>query len=93
MSDQIEIPELIETWKIAQAMRWPSKKMTNFLREAGMATRPCQHNYLVFREDLEATMPRVYRIFVDRYRAGEISTKRHRAPRRIELCGKTSAEE
>jgi hypothetical protein len=93
MSDLIKIPELIETWKIAQAMNWPSKKMTCFLREAGMATRPCKHNFLVFREDLEATMPRIYRIFVDKYRAGEIATKRRRPPRRIELCGKTSADE
>lgn len=88
MNDQIQIPELIETWKIAQALGWPTTKTTAFLRDAGLATKVCKRNHLVFREDLEAIMPRVYRIFVDKYRAGGISTKRHRRPRVVEFCAR-----
>jgi hypothetical protein len=84
----IQIPELIETWKIAQAMHWPTAKMTAFLRDTGVATRPtgCKRNFIVIREDFEATMPRIYAIFVRKYTAGEIGTKRRRVPKATDEC-------
>lgn len=84
----MRIPELIETWKIARAIGWPTEKTRLFLEEAGIATRPagCKHNFIVIREDFEVAMPRIYEIFVRKYEAGEISTKRHRGRRVKESC-------
>ena len=82
----IKIPEIIETWKIAQAIGWGTGKTTKMLRDEGLATRLGKRNHVVMRADFAATMPAVYRIFVDKFTAGEISTKRRRTKRVVEMC-------
>jgi len=76
------IPELIEVWKIAQAIGWPTEKTRRFLRGEDMAITVGNGRAYVLRGAFEATMPTIYRIFVSKYLAGQISSKHRRGPRK-----------
>lgn len=73
------IPELIETAKVARAIGWTTDKTTRFLTRLGVASRVKGYrDTLVCREQFEATMPQIYRLFVTKYESGELSSKRGR---------------
>lgn len=73
----MKIPELIEVWKIARAIGWPTKKTRLFFYDAGLANKVGTHREaLVVRADFESTMPVVYAIFVKAYAAGSLLSSR-----------------
>jgi hypothetical protein len=75
----IKIPELIETWRIARAIGWSTRKTTKFFCDAGLAEHVIGHaEHMVVRSDFEATMPVVYRIFVREYESGRLVSNRGR---------------
>jgi hypothetical protein len=79
------IPELIEVWKIARAIGWPTKKTRLFLYDAGLAQRIGLHREaLVVRSDFQGTMPVVYEIFAKAYSSGKLLSRRggRRGPNR-----------
>lgn len=71
------IPELIETWKIARAIGWPSQKTLAFLRDNELeVVSGKRKNKVVFRSEFEARMPQVYRLFVEKWSNGELTSRR-----------------
>lgn len=67
----VRIPELIEVPKVARAIGWPSRKMRRFLLDNGMSFQSdVGKGHLIFRDEFEAKLPKVYRIFVDKYASG-----------------------
>jgi hypothetical protein len=71
------IPELIEVSKIAKAIGWPSVKTRVFLRDSGMSFQVSKRKeYVIFRDEFECKMPKVYKIFVDKYLSGCLITYR-----------------
>jgi hypothetical protein len=80
----VKIPELIETWRIARAIGWNTRKTTKFFASAGLAEHVIGHvEHMVVRSDFEATMPVVYRIFVREYEAGKLTSNRGRWSREL----------
>lgn len=83
------IPELIEVWRIARAIGWPTKKTRLFLYDAGLAQRIGLHReVMVIRSDFLAMMPVVYGIFAKAYMRGDLVSRRGRWSRE----GKTSQD-
>jgi hypothetical protein len=77
----VQIPELIETNMVARVIGWTTRKTTKFLLQTGMAFRPDGwRDAMVVRETLEAQMPSIYKLFVQKYTAGELLSKRGRRP-------------
>lgn len=76
------IPEIIEVWKIAQAIGWTTEKTRRFLRGENMAMTVGNGRAYVMRSVFETTMPTVYRIFVSKYLTGQISSRHRRGPRK-----------
>jgi hypothetical protein len=73
----VEIPELIEVWKIARAIGWPTKKTRLFLYDAGLAQKVGAHReVLVVRADFQASMPVVYEIYLKAHIAGKLLSSR-----------------
>lgn len=73
----IQIPELIETWRIARTIGWSTKKTTTFLAKQGLAGKvKGWRDTMVIRTQFEATMPHIYRLFVEKYEAGELCSRR-----------------
>lgn len=67
----VRIPELIEVSKVAKAVGWPSRKMRRFLSDNEMSFQSNKlKGHLIFRDEFEAKLPKVYRIFVEKYSAG-----------------------
>jgi hypothetical protein len=72
-----EIPELIEVHLIAKVIHWTTDKTRRFFTKTGMAGRiPGWRDSMVVRAHFQATMPQIYRLFTERYSAGELVSKR-----------------
>lgn len=75
----IEIPELIETQLVAKTIHWTTAKTTRFFMRLGIAGRfKGWRDAMIVRSHFEATMPHIYRLFVEQYTAGKLVSKRGR---------------
>jgi hypothetical protein len=67
------IPELLEVSKIAKAIGWPTRKMRRFLHGNGMSFQANgMMEHLIFREEFEAKLPKIYLIFIEKYESGTL---------------------
>ena len=73
----MQIPELIETWRIAKAINWTTDKTTRMFRAMGIGGRVSgRRDTYVSREYFESAMPHIYSVFVAKFEAGELLSKR-----------------
>jgi hypothetical protein len=73
----MQIPELIETWRIAKSIGWTTDKTTRLFRGMGIGGRvQGRRDTYVTREFFEAKLPQIYLLFVRKYEAGELLSKR-----------------
>jgi hypothetical protein len=78
------IPELIEVWKIARHVGWPTKKMAQYLLDIGVVTQAApRKDRRVLRSEFATTLPKLYASYVADYKAGNITSGRGKRPRTV----------
>lgn len=71
------IPGLIETWKIAHSVGINAPKMARLLGDMGLVIQTGKrHQRMVVRDEFAVAAPTLYRMFVDAYKAGRITSRR-----------------